>query len=148
MRQIISKAYGAIEVDDRQFINFPSGILGFESLREYALIDSKQPPFLWLQSVEDSEIAFVVISPQVFRPDFILDIPSGEYDELEWEPDEELLVLAIVTIPPDGSPMTANLQGPVVINRQKRIGKQGIQVGSQWRTKHNIVEELSRNGRS
>ncbi|KGE73565.1 flagellar assembly protein FliW [Spirochaeta lutea] len=146
MRKIVTKAYGPLEVDDRQFIQFPSGILGFEALKEYALIDSKQPPFLWLQSVEDQTVAFVVISPLVFRPDFVLDIPKSEYEDLHWEQDEELLVLAIVTIPPEGGPMTANLQGPVIINRQKRIGKQGIQLGSQWRTRHNIIEELSGKG--
>jgi flagellar assembly factor FliW len=53
------------------------------------------------------------------------------------------LVFSIVTIPADGGPMTANLQGPLVINRERRIGKQAVLADSRWKTKHNIMEELA-----
>ena len=53
------------------------------------------------------------------------------------------LIFSIVTIPADGSPMTANLQGPLVINRDNRLGMQAVLTDSRWKTKHDIIAELS-----
>lgn len=144
--QIETKSFGKVEIDERQIIRFPAGILGFESFCDYALMDSKQPPFYLLQSMDAPDLAFIILSPEVFRPDYRLDLADGELDDLEWGEDEDLLVMAIVTVPRDGGPMTANLQGPVIINRYKRIGKQVIQLGNAWKTRHNVLEEMARIG--
>lgn len=141
--EIITKTYGKVEIHEKQQVNFPKGLLGFSEFTLYAIIDSSQPPFYHLQSLEDPNLSFIILSPDVFRPDFTLDIDPQELDDLEWEENEELLVMAIVTIPRDGKPMTANLQGPLVMNRNKRIGKQVIQASSKWLTRHDILEEMS-----
>jgi flagellar assembly factor FliW len=39
--------------------------------------------------------------------------------------------------------MTANLQGPLVINRDTRTGKQAVLADARWKTKHDIMAELS-----
>jgi len=52
----------------------------------------------------------------------------------------------IVTIPPDGNPMTANLQGPVVINNKTMTAKQSILSDSKWKTRHDILAELNGKG--
>ena len=52
------------------------------------------------------------------------------------------LIFSIVTIPSDG-PMTANLQGPLVINRDNRLGLQAVLTDSRWKTKHDIISELA-----
>lgn len=148
MITVNTKAYGQIEVDDRQQIHFPSGILGFEQFRDFVLLDAAQPPFLWLQSMEVREIAFVLISPQVFRDDYTLDIMDSDLKEIgiESKEDEELIVFAIVTIPEDQNEMTANLQGPVIINRRDKIGKQSISTNNKWQTRHFILKELAGKG--
>ena len=143
---IETKAFGPMEIDERQIIQFRTGILGFTHLKEYALIDSQQPPFFILQAIQDRDTSFIIMSPEVFRSDYGLDLASDELDELEWEDDEELLVMAIVTIPQDGSPITANLQGPVIINKQKRLGKQAIQLSPIWKTRHLVLEEMAHKG--
>ena len=68
--QIKSKAYGPIEIDDRQLIRFPSGLFGFETLSDFALLDAAQQPFYWLQSVDVEQVAFVLIKPTIFRTDY------------------------------------------------------------------------------
>ena len=138
-----TKPYGLITVDERQKIVFPSGILGFESFREYVLLDARQPPFYWLQSLDIVEIAFVLIDPKIFRPDYTLDLPEGELSEIDADNQDDLLTFAIVNIPEKQSGMTANLQGPVVINKQKRLGRQCISLDSSWKVKHFILEELA-----
>jgi len=48
----------------------------------------------------------------LFRPDYELDIADQELKDIGIANPHDALVFAIVTIPADGSPMTANLQGP------------------------------------
>ena len=144
--KIQTKAYGTIEVDDRQRVTFPSGLYGFESIKDYVLIDAERQPFYWLQSMEAEHIAFIVINPFLFRPDYELDIDDELVKEIGIAGPEETLIFSIVTIPPSGS-MTANLQGPLIVNRTTRIGKQGILTDPRWKTKHDILSELKQAGK-
>ena len=61
MIRIQTKAYGPLEVDERQILHFPEGLLGFEKFKDYALLDAAQKPFFYLQSMDISELAFVLI---------------------------------------------------------------------------------------
>ena len=140
---IQTKPYGKIDVDERQKIIFPFGILGFENLKNYVLMDAKQQPFYWLQSLDVPEIAFVLINPFVFRPDYSIDVPPEEMEDIELQTSEDPLVFAIVTIPENQSKMTANLQGPIIINRQNKLGRQAISSNQKWKTRHPILEELA-----
>ena len=141
--KIQSKPYGEIEISDRQVIRFPVGIFGFEQLHDYALLDAGQPPFYWLQSLDDTALAFIIMNPYVLRGDYVLDVPGEDLQAIEYENDEEVLVFAIVTIPEDQSKMSANLQGPIIINRVRQLGRQAISLNQTWTTKHYIMEELS-----
>jgi len=142
--KINTKAYGPIEVNDKQLIHFPQGLLGFEYLREYVLLDASQQPFFWLQSRDVQEIAFVLINPQIFCPQYDPAIEKGVMDSLQLEKGEDLLQFAIVTIPEDHNQMTANLQGPVLINKKSRIGIQAISPDSRWTVKHPILSALKK----
>ena len=138
-----TKPYGEIDVDERQKVFFPFGILGFENLKNYVLIDAKQQPFYWLQSLDVTEIAFVLINPFIFRPDYSIDVPDEELEEIQIRSEEDILVFSIVTIPENQSNMTANLQGPIVINRKEKQGRQAISTNKKWGIRHPILEELA-----
>jgi flagellar assembly factor FliW len=140
--RVVTKAYGEIDVDERQKITFPDGILGFEDLKEYVLLDASQPPFYWLQSLDRVEIAFVLIEPLVFRPDYSPDVEAEELAEIGIKAGEDMLVFAIVTIPEDSRRMTANLQGPVIINKKTRVARQSISLNPKWNVRHFILEEM------
>ena len=98
-----------------------------------------------MQSLEVEQIAFVLINPLIFRPDYQPMIIEEELKELglDDKDDERSLLFAIVTIPEDQKQMTANLQGPVLINRENRWGKQFISTSPDWKVRHNIIEELA-----
>src|SRR6266542_988316 len=72
--RIETKPYGMMDIDDQQLLTFPRGLLGFETHLRWALLDSAQPPFFWLQSLEDPNLAFVLLAPAFFRPDYILEL--------------------------------------------------------------------------
>ena len=143
--KIATKAYGRIEVDERQKIFFPQGLFGFEKLHDYLILDSERQPFYWLQSMDLEQVAFVLVSPFLFRPDYELNISNEELAEIGIHSPENALIFSIVTIPSDGSPLTANLQGPLIINRDTRTGKQAVLADARWKTKHDIVAEMAGN---
>jgi len=144
--EIESKPFGAITVSEQQIINFPLGLYGFEPYHEYALIDSRQPPFYWLQSVTECHIAFVVINPYLIWPDYVLDIPEGDLIRIEQPLSDDLLVFSIVTIPDDEARISCNLQGPLIMNRHRRLGVQSISMDTRWKTKHFIMDAMNTQG--
>ncbi len=141
--RVVTKPFGAIEVDDRQIISFPYGILGFENLKNYVLLDAVQQPFYWLQSLEVVEVAFVLINPRIFHPDYSLDVPGEELEEIGIKSEENTLDFAIVTIPENPVEMTANLQGPIIINKISRVGRQSISNNDKWQVRHLIMKDLA-----
>jgi len=145
--KVDTKAFGIIEVEEKQKISISEGLYGFEDYIEYVLLDAEHPPFYWLQSIDEKEIAFVLINPFLFRPDYEVNVANEELEEIGITSPENALIFAIVTIPSDGSPMTANLQGPVVINRETMTGKQAILSDIRWKTRHDIMAELNRAGK-
>lgn len=141
--RIVSRGFGPVDIEEKQIISFPVGIFGFEELHEYALLDASQSGFYWLQSLENVEIAFLMLNPYDLRQDYELNIPQEDLNAIEYRNDEDLLVFAIVTVPDDETKISANLQGPIVINRVARVGRQSISLDQRWRTKHLILEELA-----
>ena len=141
--KVNTKPFGLVDVDERQEIFFPFGILGFEDLKHYVLLDSDQQPFYWLQSLDSVDVAFVLIDPKSFRTDFTLEVPEEDLAEIDIYSESDALIFSIVTIPEDPKQMTANLQGPIIVNKRNRIGRQSIVTDPRWQIRHRILEELS-----
>jgi flagellar assembly factor FliW len=140
--KVATKAYGSIEVEERQRVVFPQGLFGFEDLTDYVLLDAERQPFYWLQSLDQEKVAFVLINPFLIRADYEANIGNDELEEIGINAPEKALIFSIVTIPPDGGPMTVNLQGPLAINRDTHQGKQAILADPRWKTKHDVMAEL------
>jgi flagellar assembly factor FliW len=141
--KVTTKAYGVIDVNERQKITIASGLFGFESFRDYVLLDAERQPFYWLQSLDVERLAFILVNPFLFRPDYELDISDEELSGIGISDPQKALIFSIVTIPSGGGAMTANLQGPLVINRETRQGKQAVLTDPRWGTQHNIMDELA-----
>ena len=138
-----TKAFGIIEIDAKQKLNIPKGLFGFEDYIEYVIFEAEHEPFYWLQSLDSQEVAFILINPFQFRKDYEVNITNEEQAEIGLSSPENAMIFVIVTIPQDGGPMTANLQGPIVINKQTMTGMQAILTDNKWRTKHDIMAELA-----
>src|SRR2546421_4622553 len=111
---------------NKSVITLPMGLLGFEQVKHYTLLGSaEEAPFLWLQMVEDPNLAFLVVSPSVVIDCYQPDISDEEVKFLELTEAKDAWVLNIVTVHPDGK-ATVNLKGPIVINRRTLIAKQVV----------------------
>jgi len=143
--QIKTKSFGEIEVVEKQIIDFPDGIFGFDFVNKFAILDSTEnSPFKWLQAYSEPDLAFVIIRPIIFMGEYELVISQTDLQAVDAKNEDELLVFAIVTIPSDTSEMTANLQGPIVINPIKRIGRQVISLSDKYKVKHKILDEMKK----
>jgi flagellar assembly factor FliW len=134
---------GELDIDERQVIDFPDGLIGFRKFTSYALLDAPQKPYFYLQSMELAELGFILLDPFLFRPDYSIDVADEAMRSLGVMDPDDALVLAMVTVPPDGGPITANLMGPLVIGRKIRRGAQVILTDPRWATKHDVMAELA-----
>lgn len=139
--EIETKAMGRVTVLERQIINLAQGFYGFGQYHKFALIDAEQKPFIWVQSVEKPELAFLAIDPFLFRPDYEIDIEDSVLAPLRIATPSDVLVFSLITIPADGGPVTANLQGPLIVNRENNEAMQAILTDQRWQTKHDLVAE-------
>ncbi|NLC62814.1 MAG: flagellar assembly protein FliW [Thermoanaerobacterales bacterium] len=127
MLYIQSKRFGEIEIEQEKIISFLNGIMGFEILKKYILIDHPGSSILkWLQSAEAPEIALPIVDPMHFYPDYSPIILKDELLQLEIEDISQAAVLCIVKIPQDIEKASINLKAPVVINPVRRLADQLI----------------------
>lgn len=138
--RIKTKAFGEIEISDKQKLNFVEGILGFEELHEFALLDSPEGgPFYWLQALKVPDIAFVVIDPDLVVNDYQLQVDDKDLEELGIENLEDILVFSIVTIHSDPQNITANLLGPIIINKKNHKAKQIVSLSDNYSVRHPLM---------
>lgn len=140
---IQTRLFGKIEIEDEKILTFPSGLVGMKPLKQFILLDNEQDyPFRWMQSLDDSSIAFLTLEPQVFHPDYRVALQQQEVEPIGITETTEVQVLCIVTICREPKTLTANLQGPLVINVEDRLGKQVILLENQYTPRHDILEEI------
>lgn len=143
---IMTKAKGYIDVPQEKILTVPEGLFGFEDYTKYALIDSDYDPFLWLQSCDDPNLAFLIVDPFLICSYYETDIDDESLAKIGISQPEDIIIMTIVTVPHDGSPITANFQGPLVINKKNQQCMQVILNDNRWSTKVNIVEALNSKG--
>lgn len=132
--------FGSIEVPDHELLDFSRGILGFEKTKRFVHLEIEaEYPFGWLQSLDDSQIAFVVANPALFFPQYHVEVDPRELGDVRPGPNEKLIVLGICTIPESLPDVTMNLQGPLVINQASRKGKQLVLNHSEYTTAHPLT---------
>jgi flagellar assembly factor FliW len=141
--KVATRDFGSVDINEIQKIHFPDGLIGLESFKDYALLDAVKPPYYYLQSLDSTGTAFYLIDPFLFRPDYEMDISDDELAEIGIKNPESALLFVLLTIPESGNEMTANLKGPIIINRESREAKQIVLDGPRWKTKHNVLSELA-----
>ncbi len=135
--------FGELEVRKEDILEFPEGILGFESLRKFFIVDPGDSTLiLWLQSIENSSIAFPIIEPKIFKPDYVAKLLPSDLNSIQLQDTAGAKIYTILTIPSDISKMSANLKAPIVINNQKRMARQIVLQDSKLSLTHEMYKEL------
>ncbi len=139
--------FGQLEVPEEKLIRMQKPILGFEHLSVYCLVEKDEfQPFLWLQSTEDPAVAFIIVNPLTFFPDYRIEVHSKEVAELNISHTSCVETYVIVTIGRDTQQMSADLQGPILINTENSRAKQLVLVNSEYHIRHSLFEVLKEPG--
>lgn len=136
--------FGKVELPDDKIIVFNGGLLGFEQEKRFGLLpfaEEENCPLEWMQSAQTPDLAFIVTDPNIFVPDYSVDLLDMERSEIDLSGDKTFILKVIVTVPEIYINMTANLVGPLVINPSKMIGNQLILTTPQYATRHYLFPE-------
>ncbi len=122
-----TRDFGEIEYTKNDIITFSQAPFGFEEYTEYILLhdDSVSDSFVWLQSVTESSLCFVMLEAKFFADVYSPNISDGT-------------VFVICTIGSDFAKSTVNLKSPVVIDEVNKVGKQII-LAENYSVRHNIL---------
>jgi flagellar assembly factor FliW len=124
--EVQNTRFGTLNVNEDEVISLESGLMGFPMSTRYIMFPySNDSSFFWLQSVDEPEIAFIVINPFDFFNDLVFEVGDDDAAGISLERGEDVEIFTLVTIP-DGAPeeMRTNLAGPVVVNVNNRQGCQ------------------------
>jgi flagellar assembly factor FliW len=109
-------------------LRLPNGLIGFPEHHTFELFfQPDQLPFRWLRLHGPEVVHFVVIEPGGIIPDYEPELFDEDAAFLGITDPSDALVLNIVTVS-HSEPVTAtaNLIGPIVINRRTGMGKQVV----------------------
>ena len=119
--------FGELTVDPGDVVEFPDGLMGFAMVtRAIAVPVNDDGLFWWLQAVDDPALAFLAVVPWAFFADYEPVLPADVQERLGLDEVDDALVYCLVTIHDDPRRFTANLLGPVVVNRRRRLGRQVV----------------------
>ena len=141
-----TRIFGEIEIADEKIITMERGMIGFPNLNHFALIfdeekGQKQTSIMWLQSMDDTDIAFPVMDPHAVKEDYNPNVneeivaPIGELNE------ENTFLLVTVTVPKKIEDFSVNLKAPIVVNMDNRKAVQLI-VEDDYPVKYKVYEVL------
>ena len=135
--------FGQLTVGDDEIIGISRGLMGFPEYTRFCIVDPADDTLiLWLQSLENPDIAFPVLEPKIFRPDYIARLSASELRELELVNVNQSTVFSILTIPEDVTQMTANLKAPLVINLSHQTARQVVLQENDYSIKQLMFKEL------
>jgi len=117
--------FGAVRLESDDIFLFANGLIGLEECRRWVLLaDIHNDAVGWLQSATHPEIALAVVSPRRFVPDYKVRIPAAQLASLELDDMDRAFILNVVA-KNDGR-LTVNLKAPLLINLDRRIGRQVV----------------------
>ena len=141
-----TRIFGDVEIADDKIITLEQGMIGFPDLNHFALIYDEEKgndtsTIMWLQSMDEPDIAFPVMMPHLVKEDYDPKVSEEVIAPLgELTPDNTYL-LVTVTVPKNIEDFSVNLKAPIVINMDNRKGVQLI-VEDDYPVKYKVYENL------
>lgn len=116
-----------LSYDDSNLITFEEGLIGMPQLKYMVLIEQADiTPFLWLASVDDPRVAFLVVDPRLVFTNYDPDMTIEMRERLAAHADAGTppTPLAIVKISSEWKKTTVNLRAPLFVSADSMRGAQ------------------------
>ena len=138
--ELKTKRFGVIEVRDEDRLSIPGGLLGLDGLEEWVFHRAKGfGLFQWLQSLDVPRVALIVAPARSIRAGYRAEVTEDDLRALEMGEGDELDCLVVLREPRDSAKMTANLLGPIMVNRRSRRAVQVVQHDSGYSAAENVL---------
>jgi flagellar assembly factor FliW len=138
---IQTKYFNEITIEEKNIIHFEHGIPGFLEEKQFVLLPlTEDNVYYVLQSVQTSELAFVVTNPFLFFKDYDFNLADATVEQLEIKDATDVAVYSILTLQDPFEKTTANLQAPIIINTKNNHAKQVILNDEKYTTKHPLFK--------
>lgn len=133
---IVTTRFGIIQGCESDIIQVPEGLVGFRSYTQFILFpDPETAGLSWLQSLTASDLAFALVPPPLAVDDYKVELRPGDRAALELE-DDRLALVYVILNRGDGGGLTVNLQGPLVFNPVRRLGRQLVLTSSRYAVRY------------
>jgi flagellar assembly factor FliW len=122
-------------------LEFPAGLPAFPHAHRFALAPwgGDDSPFRRLECIDHPGLAFVVIDPSLFFPEYMPELEDEAAARLEIDDAEDALVLTILTLGNEPQDATANLLGPLIVNRRTLQAAQVVLTDREWPARAPLV---------
>lgn len=140
--KLMTTRFGELDIDDAEVLKFNQGIPGFEEMRQFIIVEAEEYlPFSHLQSLENGELAFILVDPFELFEEYEFDLSEQVKEELRIKSEEDIAIRTIVTVREGLNSATTNLVAPIVINMNSFLGKQIILTKTNYVTRHRLFNE-------
>lgn len=111
--------------DESNIITFEEGLIGMSHLKYMVLVEQTDiAPFLWLVSLDDTRVAFLVVNPLLLFPAYDPLSSDDVRRHLNRFDDKQPTPLAIVKIAAEWHRSTINLRAPLFVSSASMRGMQ------------------------
>ncbi|MCP4252671.1 MAG: flagellar assembly protein FliW [Candidatus Scalindua sp.] len=139
-----TRLFGEVRVKDEEVIHFTKPILGFDDCRQYLLMENESIfPTFWLQSINDPNLAFPVVSPFSVDDNYSINLQNLDLDDMDLKSLDEALVLTLMVVPQSLSSIRTNLRAPIIYNPEKRIAKQLILYDEKYPIHFYVMDDVN-----
>jgi flagellar assembly factor FliW len=137
--KITTHSFGSIDINPEDIVQFTDGLPGFAGSKRFVILFPDQAEgeeistICFLQSVDDEDLSLVMVDMTAFMPQYRPHalVEYARENDGPLAPDS-LAVYNIVTVRDNLANSTVNLKAPVIIDLDKKIGKQIICQGDDY----------------
>lgn len=140
---ISTKYFDDVSISEQDIIYFKEGIFGFENFKKYIIIEfeSGSDNLLCLQSIDDEELAFILMNPFNLMPDYNPQLSDSDIEDLAIDENTEGVLYYVICVVKDSiSESTVNMKCPIVINPKNKMAKQIILDSEEYNFKHELKQ--------
>ena len=120
-----SARFGRFDIDDGAALRFPDGVAGLAHLEWFAILKRRADSvFLWLQSLDDPDVALPIVLPWAFHWDYEIELPDADLRSLGVSSADQLSIYCLVDVGDEMRSATVDLAAPLVINDETHVARQ------------------------
>ena len=145
MPSFYTKNFGRIAYEERDTIEFPGGLPGFEDRRRFlAIRQERAHPLVFLQSLEDPGLCFITAPVRAVDPKYRLKLSEEDRDAIGLSAvrrpriGKDVWALGVIAVRETGP--TVNLLAPLVINLRTLRAVQAVMRDSAYSHRHALPE--------